>query len=70
MILPQYNEIKKADTESKIYRIIRFDKVLVRIYGDAKYLQREVSTRFWGPQEKEEEFVLENSRPFAEGGIN
>lgn len=43
MILPTYKEIFLGNTKSEAYQIIQFDKVSVRIYGDAKYSRTEMT---------------------------
>lgn len=42
MLLPNYTEIINKDTSSEIYRVIDFERLQVRIYGDAKYSRVEL----------------------------
>ena len=43
MILPNYEEIIIKDTKVSTHRIIKFDKLSVRIYGDARYSKTDIN---------------------------
>ncbi len=43
LILPNYEEIIIKDTKVSTHRIIKFDKLSVRIYGDARYSKTDIN---------------------------